>query len=43
MTPLLGQAEGIQLPWTVGWCPDSQKLYVGRTGEIGSLNVYTLP
>jgi len=41
MTPLLGQAEGIQLPWTVGWCPDSQKLYVGLAGVIGILNVYT--
>jgi len=41
MTSLLGQAEGIQGPFTVGWCPDSQKLYVGRNGKIGNLNVYT--
>jgi len=41
MTSLLGQAEGIQLPWSVGWCPDNQKLYVGLSGEITSLNVYT--
>jgi len=41
MTPLLGQAEGIQGPFTVGWCPDSQKLYVGLSGEIRSLIVYT--
>ena len=41
MTSLLGQAEGIQGPFTVGWCPDSQKLYVGLSGEIRSLIVYT--
>jgi len=40
MTPLLGQAEGIQCPYTVDWCPDSQKLYVGLAGEKTSINVY---
>jgi len=40
MTPLLGQAEGIQYPWSVDWCPDSQKLYVGLAGKISRINVY---
>jgi len=40
MTPLLG-IQGIQGPYTVGWCHDSQKLYVGLYGGIRNLNVYT--
>jgi len=41
LTALLGDAEGIQYPYAVDWCPDSQKLYVGLHGVIGNLNVYT--
>jgi len=41
MTTLLGQTEGINYPYAVGWCTDSQKLYVGLGGVIKSLNVYT--
>jgi len=42
MTPLLGQADGIQVPWAVAWCPASKKLYVGRDGRQTTLNVFCL-
>ena len=40
MTPLLGQAEGIQLPWALGWCPVSRRLYVVFWRKITTINVY---
>jgi len=40
MTPLLGQAEGIQLPRALGWCPVSRKLYVGLGEQITTIHVY---
>jgi len=40
MTPLLGQAEEIQLPWALGWCPVSRKLYVGLGEQITTIHVY---
>ena len=40
VTPLLGQADGIQEPGAVAWCPASQKLYVGRDGSQTTLSVF---
>ena len=42
MTPLLGQAEGIQNPHALGWCPVSRKLYVSLFGQktTTGINVY---
>ena len=42
VTPLLGQAEGIQLPLAVAWCPTSKKLYVGRAGSQPAVSVFCL-
>jgi len=41
MTSLLGQTEGIQLPYALGWCPVSRKLYVGFSGGKTTINVYS--
>jgi len=41
MTPLLGQAEQIQDPWALGWCPVSRKLYVGYFGKKTTIYVYS--
>ena len=40
VTPLLEQADGIQQPWAMAWCPASKKLYVGRDGGQTTLNVF---
>jgi len=40
VTPLLGQADGIQKPWAVAWCPDSKKLYVGSDKRQSTLSVF---
>jgi len=40
VTPLLGQADGIQEPKAVAWCPASKKLYVGRYGDQTTLSVF---
>jgi len=42
VTPLLGQADGIQLPLAVAWCPTSKKLYVGRAGSQPAVSVFCL-
>ena len=41
MTSLLGQAEGIQDPWALGWCPVSRKLYVVLGGYKTTIHVYS--
>jgi len=41
MTPLLGKAKGIQVPWALDWCPVSRKLYVGFGGYKTTINVYS--
>jgi len=41
MTSLLGQAEGIQDPWALGWCHVSRKLYVGFYEGKTTINVYS--
>jgi len=41
VTPLLGQADGIQEPWAVAWCPASKNLYVGRFGNQKVLSVFS--
>ena len=40
VTPLLGQADGIQQPKAVAWCPDSKKLYVGSDIRQSTLSVF---
>ena len=42
VTPLLGQADGIQQPWAVAWCPASKKLYVGSWGRHTPVSVFCL-
>jgi len=42
VTPLLGQADGIQQPLAVAWCPASKKLYVGRHGRHTAVSVFCL-
>jgi len=41
VTPLLGQADAIQEPRAVAWCPASKKLYVGRCGSQKLLSVFS--
>jgi len=41
MTSLLGQTEGIQRPWALGWCPVSRKLYVVFLVGKTTINVYS--
>jgi len=40
VTPLLGQADGIQEPRAVAWCPVSKKLFVGRYGRHTAVSVF---
>jgi len=40
--PLLGQADGIQKPRAVAWCPASKKLYVGRACRQPAVSVFCL-
>jgi len=42
LTPLLGQADGIQYPVAVAWCPASKKLYVGRACSQPAVSVFCL-
>jgi len=42
VTPLLGQADGIQKPRAVAWCPASKKLYVGSYGSQTAVSVFCL-
>jgi len=40
VTPLLGQADGIQDPRAVAWCPASMKLFVGRFEVQTTVSVF---
>ena len=40
VTPLLGQADGIQEPQAVAWCPASKKLYVGSDKRQSTLSEF---
>ena len=42
VTPLLGQADGIQQPWAVVWCPVSKKLFVGSWNRQTAVSVFSL-
>jgi len=42
VTPLLGQADGIQRPHAVAWCPVSKKLYVRRYLGQTTFSVFCL-
>jgi len=42
VTPLLGQADGIQQPEAVAWCPASKKLYVGSWNLQTTVSVFSL-
>jgi len=40
VTPLLGQADGIQKPQALSWCQASKKLYVSRANDQTTLSVF---